>query len=150
MEDISIPSSLWHEQGDEIIVEQQDAWGRPYWIVRDSRTSLLKEMRWSDYVVRFQFDRASNLTELVESTDGFSRTNRWTVDARGRLEAHENPLGAITRYRYNEFDDLIEVIRPDQAALRWNYKPAGVVAAQVDELGRTNRFAHNALSARQR
>ncbi|CAJ3446510.1 substrate-binding repeat-containing protein [Burkholderia pseudomallei] len=62
----------------------------------------------------------------------------------GNLLAQSDPSGAISRYTYDEYDQLVEHTGPRGASTRFDYHPDGNLAAQIDALGHRTQYRYDA------
>ncbi|MHB0954937.1 MAG: putative Ig domain-containing protein [Pirellulaceae bacterium] len=98
---------------------------------------------------RTEYDAEGRVTAVIDAEGGVTRSE---YDAVGNRTAKIDALGRRTVYRYDERDELVETIFPDQtpADLSDNprtqseYDDVGRETARIDELGRRTEYVYDA------
>jgi RHS repeat-associated protein len=69
-------------------------------------------------------------------------------DAGGNLIWHCDPLGNITKSKYDKFGRLIETILPNSGLTKYDYNSAGEVISVIDPMGRATQFEYDSMGRR--
>ena len=85
----------------------------------------------------------------VGSAPHFNATRHFTYDARGRVLTTTDPLGALTTFDYDAFENLIQQVADVgpghiNAATRFAYDPIGNLVSQTDPNGNATSFGYDA------
>ena len=77
------------------------------------------------------------------ASDSSGRSIGYSYDAQGRLASFTDAAGNVTHYTYDDNDDMVSIIKPDQNLLVTNsYDPNGRVSQQTFPNGGTYRFSY--------
>ncbi len=71
----------------------------------------------------------------ITITDSIMASVNLSHNDQGQLTQIEDPIGRITRYRYDTLGNLIQVIEPDGSIMAFTYDDRGNVISQIDALG---------------
>jgi RHS repeat-associated protein len=101
---------------------------------------------WGTPLFKQQWDYDANGNKIKEITTVFSDSNpprdyiqTWTYGLMNRVESQGESDGVsaskLTRYEYNELNQLIAMIKPDGVYIRYGYNPAGQLASMESSDG---------------
>lgn len=96
-------------------------------------------------LVRFRYDAAGNLAEVVNSS---GLPLRWSYDEAGRITGWTDRNGCWYRYEYDDQNRCVRATGPDGTlSAAFDYAPDGRTTVYTDALGHRRRYHYN--SARQ-
>jgi RHS repeat-associated protein len=91
------------------------------------------------------YDPADRIVSTRTANGSTPVTVRHRYDADGNLARTVDPLGHVTRYRYDLAGQQTTVIRPDGTRLRSDYWPDGALKSSIDAAGHATTFTQDAL-----
>ena len=120
--------------------------------VYDGAGQLIESRDETGHATTYGYDDAGRRTTV---TDALDRVTTTAYDTRGRRVAVTDPAGRTTRFVHDDAGRLIETVHPDAAdddgddtnnpRTRTEYDALGRKTAEIDEAGRTTRYAYDQL-----
>ena len=136
-----------------------DALGQQWQRLYDSRNRLVKTIDPLGACWQFSYDDNGDLTEIVNPMgarrqqvfaaavlesyrDWLGGTHKLEFDAFGRLTGRTDPLGHVTRVRYDVLGRPVHILHADESRILASYDPAGRLSKYVDGNGHVRRWKH--------